>query len=104
MITVVAVLNIRDGQTAAFEAAFQQAAKFIASAPRKTPNDQPMSANSPSAWARRVSGGGRSGPRIAPATSPVPTLAPSGDNGAVENGGAVTKRRLPDRWRIHAAL
>jgi heme-degrading monooxygenase HmoA len=33
MITVVAILNIRDGQSAAFEAAFQEAAAFIARAP-----------------------------------------------------------------------
>ena len=33
MITVVAILNVRAGQTAAFEAAFQQAAALIASAP-----------------------------------------------------------------------
>lgn len=33
MITVVAILNIRAGQSAAFEAAFQEAAAFIATAP-----------------------------------------------------------------------
>ena len=33
MVTVVAILNIRDGQSAAFEAAFRQAAPLIAAAP-----------------------------------------------------------------------